>query len=890
MKLPVSWLKDFIDLDGLSVEEIARKLTLAGLEVDEILYAGLPVPAYKDGEKHEFKTGGIGWDRDKIVVAEIYEVKPHPNADRLTLLDLFDGQQVQVVLTGAPNIFHLKGTGKLPRPIKVAYAKEGATLYDGHADGLVLTTLKRAKIRGVDSYSMVCSEKELGITEEHEGIIILDDDAPVGMPLADYMGDAVLDISILPNMARNANVIGVARELAALTGRELKKPVIKFKTGGESLAGLASIEITDPELNPRFVLGLIRHVEIKPSPYQVQRRLKLAGMRPINNIVDATNYAMLELGEPLHAFDYDVLVSRASNRKRGVKIITRCAKDGEKLTTLDGVDRTLSSMNVLVCDEKGPLSIAGVMGGMESEVYDPSKEILDAKGVELKEGGIAQGKVSLRGQSTTNILLEGAAWNFINIRRTAKQHNLPSEASFRFSRGVHPSMAETGVKRGLQLMAEWSGGIVAPDLVDEYPLKPQASTVTITPKDAKRLLGIDLSAAQIVSLLERLEFKCRIRKSKIENRKSTRKTASRILEPDPQIVVTAPPHRMDIGTGVVGVADVLEEVARVYGYDNIPSTSMADALPPQIGNPVHEWEEHLRDILVALGCDELVTYRLTSVESEARLGITGDYVRIANPIAPERNVMRRSLVASVLDVMEHNARLDESLVFFEIGSIFEPNPNELPNEPRRLAIAMSGLRESTAWDLKGSKAYDFYDLKGRLELLLSALRYKDISYTATDSVQYLHPGRAAEIRINEQVVGVFGELHPLVREKYELGDSPVLVADLDLERLRTLNPIYAITPVPEFPPVLEDIAVIVDESIPASRLEALIRQTGGKNLTNVRLFDLYRGDQIGAGKKSLAYSLTYQAPDKTLTDAEAAAIRNKIVKRLEQELGAKLRG
>ena len=891
MKLPLSWLKDFIDLDGLSVEEIARKLTLAGLEVDEILYAGLPMPTFKDGEKHEFKTGGIGWDRDKIVVAEIYEVKSHPNADRLTLLDLFDGRQQQVVLTGAPNIFHLKGTGKLSKPIKVAYAKEGATLYDGHADGLVLNTLKRAKIRGVDSYSMVCSEKELGITEEHEGIILLDDDAPVGMPLADYMGDAVLDISILPNMARNANVIGIARELAALTGRELKKPVIKFKTNGESLEGLASIEITDPELNPRFVLGLIRDVEIKPSPYQIQRRLKLAGMRPINNIVDATNYAMLELGEPLHAFDYDVLASRASNPKRGVKIITRSAKDGEKLTTLDGVNRTLSSMNVLVCDEKGPLSIAGVMGGMESEVYDASKEILDAKGVELEEGGMSQGKVSLRGQSTTNVLLEGAAWNFINIRRTAKQHNLPSEASFRFSRGVHPSMAETGVKRGLQLMAEWSGGIIAPGLVDEYPLKPTDSTVTITPQDAKRLLGIDLSAGQIVSLLERLEFKCKLKEPKHAARKSNIELSSiESSNLETQIIITAPSHRMDIGTGVVGVADVLEEVARVYGYDHIPSTNMADALPPQIGNPAYEWEEHLRDVLVALGFDELVTYRLTSVESEARLGVMGDYVRIANPIAPERSVMRRSLLASVLDVMEHNARLDESLAFFEIGSIFEPVPNELPNEPRRLAIAMSGLRESTVWDLKSSKAYDFYDLKGRIELLLSALRYKDISYTATDSVNYLHPGRAAEIRVNEQVVGVFGELHPLVREKYELADSPVLVAEFDLERLRALNPTYGIAPVPEFPPVLEDIAVIVDESIPASRLEALIRQTGGKSVTHVRLFDLYRGDQIGAGKKSLAYSLTYQSPDKTLTDAEAAAIRNKIVKRLEQELGAKLRG
>ena len=278
MKLPLSWLKDYIDLEGLSVEDIARKLTLAGMEVDEIKYAGLPMPdrvRYAFSERHEFKTSGIGWDRDKIVVAEIREVNPHPNADKLTLLDLFDGEKDQVVLTGAPNIFHLKGTGKLPKPLKVAYAKEGSVIYDGHADGLVLTTLKRAKIRGVESYSMTCSEKELGISEEHEGIIILDDDAPVGMPLVDYMGDAVLDISILPNMARNANVIGIARELAALTGRSLKKPTIEYKTEGESVEKLVSIEIGEPELNPRFVLGLIRDVEIKPSPYKIQRRLRL---------------------------------------------------------------------------------------------------------------------------------------------------------------------------------------------------------------------------------------------------------------------------------------------------------------------------------------------------------------------------------------------------------------------------------------------------------------------------------------------------------------------------------------------------------------------------------------------------------------------------------------
>lgn len=872
MKLPISWLQDYIDLDGLSIEEIARKLTLAGLEVDEIKYVGLPMSngaasGMHSSERHEFKTSGLSWERDKIVVAEIREVMPHPNADRLTLLDLYDGQQSQTVLTGAPNIFHLKGTGKLPKPIKVAYAKEGSTIYDGHADGLVLTTLKRAKIRGVDSYSMVASEKELGISEEHTGIIILDDDAPVGMPLVDYMGDAVLDISILPNMARNANVIGVARELAALTGRELKKPTIKYKTEGQPVEELVSIEITEPELNPRFVIGLIRDVEIKPSPYQVQRRLRLAGIRPINNIVDATNYAMVDIGEPLHAFDYDVLKERAG--RKNVKIITRTANDGEKLTTLDGVDRKLTSTNVLVCDEKGPLSLAGVMGGAESEVYDASKEVLDAIAPEKEPGEMQMGKVSVRGTSTVNILLEGAAWNFINIRKTAKQHNLPSEASFRFSRGVHPAVAEQGVKRCLQLMTEWSGGKVAPGLVDEYPRKPKDPTVTITPKDVKRLLGIDLTAKQIAELLTRLEFKCTVEKNAVKAK--------------------TPSHRLDIGEGIVGVADVLEEVARSYGYDNIPETRMSDALPPQIGNPVFEWEERGRDILVNLGLQEVVSYRLTSPERESRLVQYGEYVELANFISPERRVMRRSLLAAVLEAAEKNARAG-SIALFELGPIFEPKKNDLPDEPGRLALVMTGARLATAWDVKDSPNYDFYDMKGRLELLLSGLRHKDVSFAPADSVSYLHPGKAAEVKVSGQTVGVFGELHPLIREKYEVGDAPLIVAEFDLDKLRGLSPAYGIAPVSEFPPVYEDIAVIVDESVPAARLEALIRQTGGRTVTDVRLFDVYRGEQIGAGKKSLAYSLSYQASDRTLTDPEVAQIRQRIVKRLEEVLGAKLRG
>lgn len=866
MKLPISWLKDYIDLDGLSVEEIARKLTLAGLEVEEIKYVGLPMPGNDSGEPHEFKTTGLSWDRDRIVVAEIREVKPHPNADRLTLLDLFDGQQDHVVLTGAPNIFHLKGTGKLPKPIKVAYAREGATLYDGHANGLVLTTLKRTKIRGVESYSMVASEKELGISEEHEGIIILDEDAPVGMPLVEYMGDAVLDIAIAPNMARNANVLGVARELSALTGRPLRKPEIEYETGGQPVGELVSIEITTPELNPRFVLGLIRDVEIKPSPYRIQRRLRLAGIRPINNIVDATNYAMVDIGQPLHAFDYDALKERAG--EKNVKIITRTAKDGEVLTTLDGVQRKLTSTNVLVCDEKGPVSLAGVMGGAETEVYDASTEVLDAVGPEQDSEGPQRGKASARGTSTRNVLLEGAAWNFINIRQTARQHNLPSEASFRFSRGVHPALAEQGVRRGLQLMAMWSGGTIAPGLVDEYPLKPKDPIITVTPKDVKRWIGIDLTAEEIAELLTRLEFQCSIENDCVD--------------------VRTPPHRLDIGEGIVGLADIIEEVARSYGYDRIPETRMADDLPPQIGNPAHEWEEHLRDILVSLGLQEVVSYRLTSPAREGRLVAFDEYVRLANPITPERSVMRRSLLASVLEAVEKNARV-ESIAMFELGPVFEPGKNDLPEEPDKLAIVMRGARIPTAWDVKDSPSYDFYDMKGRLELLFRGLRLGEISYAPTDSVSYLHPGKAAQVRIGGDLVGVFGELHPLVQEQYEFGDDPVIVAEFDLEALRSQDPTYGVVPVSEFPPVYEDIAVIVDESVPAGRVEALIRQTGGKTLTDVRLFDVYRDEKIGAGKKSLAYSLTYQAADKTLTDAEAAAIRKKIIKRLEHEVGAKLR-
>jgi phenylalanyl-tRNA synthetase beta chain len=416
MKVPLSWLKDYIDIDDIPIEELTHKMTMAGLEVEEIQFVGLePLP----GEKHAFKVTGLAWDREKIVVGEVSGVMPHPNADRLVLCKLNDGSQEHTVLTGAPNLFEYKGKGPLEKPLKMAYAKEGAQIYDGHKQGFELTKLKKTKIRGVESSSMVCSEKELGISEEHEGVIILPENAPTGMPLVDYMGDAVLDVSITPNIARNANILGVAREVAAIFELDLRQPDYSFEAKGGPIKGKVKIDIKEPELNPRFVVGLIKDIEIKPSPEWVQRRLNLIGQRPINNIVDVTNYVMFDIGQPLHAFDYDVLVERAGGK--APKIITRTAKSGEKLVTLDNVEHELEDYTVLVCDTAGSHSIAGIMGGLDTEVSE----------------------------NTTNVLLEGANWNYINIRKSLGYLKMTSEASYRFSRGVHPAVSIRGVSQGL---------------------------------------------------------------------------------------------------------------------------------------------------------------------------------------------------------------------------------------------------------------------------------------------------------------------------------------------------------------------------------------------------------------------------------------------------------
>lgn len=848
MKVPLSWLKDFVDI-SLSPEAIAYKLTFGGLEVEEIEYVGLP-PPQKNG-RQEFKVSGLAWDRAKIVVAQILEVRPHPNADRLTLLRLDDGSgQEQTVLTGAPNLLAYKEAGPLPKPIKVAYAREGAVLYDGHKPGRELMTLKRAKIRGVESYSMVCSEKELGISEEHEGIIVLDDDAPVGTPLADYMGDVVYTLKTNPNMARNLSVLGVAREIAALTDQPLRSPSYTFHAEGPSIQGQIRIRITHPDLNPRFTAALIKGVTIGPSPYEAQRRLRLSGVRPINNIVDATNYVMLEIGQPLHAFDYDVLVKRAAGKTP--TIITRTAKAGEKLETLDGVERTLDDFTILVCDEAGALGLGGVMGGAESEVSE----------------------------QTVNVLLEGASWEFINIRRTLQAQKLSSEAGYRFSRGVHPAMTVRGVSRGIERMRAWAGGTIAQGLVDEYPKPAPTITVDLTTDEVERLLGIALPTETIAHILTSLEFEVD-------------------TEGGDSLRVTVPDHRLDIGEDVIGRADLIEEIARIYGYERIPETQLADTLPPQRRNLSLELEELARDLLVNMGLQEIQTYALTTPEKERRLLPPGaeadnqEYITLVNPITPERAAMRHSVLASLLEIVAANVRLRDRLALFEIGQVFLPRKGDLlPDEPRRVALLLTGARDPIAWQGADRAPMDFFDLKGLVEGLTDGLHLTDVIY-APGSHPSLMPGRTAQLRVAGQPAGWLGELHPLVREQFDLPDQPVLAAELDLEVLlaqAARHERHPVAPVPEYPPVKEDLALIVAEDVPAAQVQDAIARAGGALVTAVTLFDLYRGEQVGAGKKSLAFSLTYQAPDRTLTDADVAKVRSKIVKRLQEEVGAVLRG
>ncbi len=849
MRVPLGWVREYVEI-GLPVRELARKLTFAGLEVEAVDYLGLPEPA--GDERPECKVTGVAWEPSLVVVGELVGVEPHPDADRLVVARVNDGEGVRTSVSGAPNLAPLAGTGPLAEPLKVAVARPGARLVDPGQRGRRLKRLEPATIRGVESRLMICSEKELGLSEAHEGVLVLDADAPpAGTPLAEAFGDVVLDIAITPNIVRNASILGVAREIAALTGATLEPPSTAVEAGGPPVAEKVTIEIRQPELNPRFTATLLEGAAIGPSPFWLRHRLLLAGMRPISNVVDVTNYVMLELGQPLHAFDYDALARRAGGTP---KIITRLPEAGERLTTLDGEERRLDEFTVLVADTAGALSIGGIMGGADSEVSD----------------------------ATVNVLLEAAAWNFLNIRRTVLSQQLDSEAGYRFSRGVHPAMAPRANLRAIELMRRLAGGEVAAGMVDVAPLPPPEVVVTLPQAEITRALGVEIPRDEVVGILEALEFG-------VETEGEGEGAV---------LTVSVPDHRLDVGQGAVGVADLVEEIARVWGYERIPETQIHDAMPPQHDNRALELEERCRDLLAAMGLQEVVSYRLTTPEREAaalRPGAEPDprpYVELQNPISSERRVMRHALLPSVLEVAAANARHRGSLALFEIGPVYLPRAGEpLPEEPGRLALVLAGALSDGGWDDggDGARPADLYDLKGVLEALAADLHLPPLEFERGRHEAF-HPGRAAAVRLADEPLGELGELHPQVRDGYGLPFERVVAAELDLERLLAAAPErFAVQPVSAFPPVVEDLAFVVGEAIAAAAVERSIADAGGGLLRDVSLFDLYRGDQLGDGLKSLAFRLTYQAEDRTLTDGEVAELRREIVAAVAAATGGRLR-
>jgi phenylalanyl-tRNA synthetase beta chain len=846
MKVPLNWLREYVSLT-LSPAELVQRLTLAGLEVASVRVLGVPAV---EGMHVKSEEVGPVWERDKIVTARVVNVSKHPNADKLRLVDLDHGTgATKQVVTGAPNI-NVGDQGQ-----KVILGLCGFQYFDGHATPKQLKRLSPTKLRGIPSDAMVCSSFELGIDEEHEGIILLPDDAPApGTPLVDYLGDIVVEIDVLPNMARALSMIGVAREVAALTGQTLRLPPHEMKAEGEAIEGQVSVAIADAKLSPRYAAALLKNVRVGPAPGWMQWRLTYAGMRPINNVVDITNYVMLEWGQPLHAFDHDKLKARAGGK--APKITVRPAREGEILKTLDGIDRKLTPDMLVIADEAGAVALAGVMGGAETEVSP----------------------------STSNVLLESANFDFLNIRRTMRALNLPSEASYRFSRGVHPETVRPALERAAELMRLHGGATVCRGIADAYPAPLAPRVIELPMGEVRRILGVDLGIEECARLLGALEYK-------------VEKTGADALR------VTVPSHRLDIQEGM---ADLIEDLARLHGYDRLPSTLLADRLPPQSTQPPIAFEERVRDLLVIAGLQEVITYSLTMPEQEAPLELPkADYVTLKNPISSERVVLRHSLLTGVLEVAANNLQHTDDVRLFEIGSVYLPHEGEqLPDEPRRLAIVLSGRRRPEFWG-EGTAAanppLDFYDLKGIIEVLVQELHLPEVAYqlarTTSPPVPALHPGKAAVLLAGGRLVGHFGELHPRTVErfdetsKHKLAGRVVLAAELDLEALQAVSPVrYAYAPTSTFPLAKRDVAVIVDETVPEAEVVSVIREAGGALLRGVRLFDLYRGEGIASGHKSLAYALTYQAVDRTLTNEEVEKAHEGIEQRLRTRLKAQVRG
>ncbi|HEV2207366.1 MAG TPA: phenylalanine--tRNA ligase subunit beta [Verrucomicrobiae bacterium] len=830
MKVTLNWLKQYVEFDW-TPEQLAERLTMLGLEVE-----GLQ------------KLGG---EFQGVVVAQVITRDKHPNADKLSLCRVQDGKGERQIVCGAHNF---KAGDKVPLILP------GATLPAKPGEAPV--TIKVGKIRGCESQGMLCSPQELGLEGGKEGLLILREDAQVGQAFAEYLGrgesDVVLDLEITPNRPDLNSVIGIAREIAAVTGNRLKMPEVgdqRSEVRGQR-SDTVLVRLEEPELCPRYTARLIRGVKIAPSPAWLATMLEKIGVRSINNVVDVTNYVMLETGQPLHAFDCQLL---ARGNHGLPTVVVRRAAEGEKFITLDGQERTLTSRMLLIADESKAVALAGVMGGHNSEIN----------------------------LNTGEVLLESAYFNPQNVRATSKKLDLRSESSYRFERGADIGLCAWASSRAVDLICQTAGGAPAGPLVEAYPSPAQPKQIPLRHTKVNELLGLELSPEQIEAYLAQLELK-------VVNRKPRPvEAAPGPIEP---VTIRIPTFRVDLKREI----DLVEEVARLYGVERIPASAPRGALGLNDFDAVHDQIAEARALLAGLGLDEAQGQTLIS-EAAAQLVAGAEVVALANPLSSDMNVLRPSLLPGLLDALRHNLNhKNYDVALFELGRVFLPPAagqgtgagpagGARPLEERRVAIALTGRRHPLFWTGEEREArFDIYDLKGLLEEFLERFGVRGVTYNRRSEGTPLLL-ESALVQLGRLPLGSLGQLQPSIARRYDLRDA-VLLAELNLDiLLARRNSAKTFRAVPVLPPIRRDVAMLVPEATTHEAVLQVVRQAKPANLESVELFDIFRGKNMPAGQKSMAYAFTYRSAERTLTDAEATSAHEKLVEQFKQKLQATVR-
>ncbi|MFB4165838.1 phenylalanine--tRNA ligase subunit beta [Alteribacillus sp. JSM 102045] len=805
MLVSYQWLKEYVDIEDLTVEETAEKLTRGGVEVD-VLHP---------------RSEGI----KQVLVGYVEACDQHPNADKLRVCQVNTGEETSQIICGAPNV----AAGQ-----KVAVAKPGAVLPGG-------MKIKKTKLRGEPSEGMICSLQELGIEQKLvakeflDGIYVFPENVEVGSDAVEELGlrDTVLELDLTPNRADCLSMIGIAYEMAALLDREVIKPDCSFSAGEKSAAEEVSVQVEIPEDNPYYGAKVIQNVSIGPSPLWMQNRLTAAGIRPINNVVDITNYVLLEYGQPLHAFDLDRFGSN--------EIVVRRAGEEETITTLDDEIRTLSGEHMVITNGKEPTALAGVMGGAFSEVQD----------------------------DTTTILLEAAYFNPSRVRKASRDMGLRSESSTRFEKGIDAGRVEEAAARAAHLLEQYAAGTVLQGTVEEDFRSDEKRVIETDTEQLNKLLGMDLSKEDILSIFRRLRF---------------------VVETNGnQISVEVPTRRPDLKIE----EDLAEEVARLYGYDYIPTTLPAGVTTPGSLTQEQNKRRKIRRYLEASGLHEAITYSLTSPTKASRFlleEIPGT-VTVSMPMSEERSTMRTSLIPHLLDTVQYNRnRQINDASLFELGSVFIGESASLtkqPEEKKVLAAAITGMWEIHLWQGEKKKA-DFFIVKGILEGLFEELGVLDKIQFVPSSRKELHPGRSADIVLNGKSVGFTGQVHPSVQKEWDIKETYVFQLDLDaLLGTETEDLSYSV--LPRYPSISRDIALVVDQNLPAGDVQKVIEEAGGDLLKQITLFDVYEGENLEKGKKSLAFSLVYLDPERTLTDEEVTKTHEHVLSQLTEKVQAVLR-